>query len=206
MRIEYEAEGLDVADVTVDPVDQFDRWFGEAVDAQIVQPNAFVLATADGDGDPSARTVLMKAFDRAGLVFYTNRSSRKGIDMAANPRAAACFLWLDLHRQVRMSGRVETVSDELSDDYFASRPLASQISAAASPQSHVVASRSALDDAVAEVRAAHPTGAIPRPDHWGGYRIVPDGYEFWQGRPDRLHDRVTYVATADGWRIQRLAP
>lgn len=206
LRVEYEAVGIDEASLGPDPVPVFERWFAEAVDAGVIQPNTFVLATADGAGRPSARAVLMKDFSRGGLTFYSNRASRKGDELAANPRAAACFVWLSLHRQIRMEGAVEPVSDEVSDAYFRTRPPGARLSAAASPQSRVVPSRSHLEARVAELARAHPEGDVPRPDAWGGYRIVPDQVEFWQGRPNRLHDRVRYQADGDGWKVDRLAP
>ena len=206
LRIEYESVGLSRADMSADPYDQFNEWFEVAVAAGVNQPNAFVLATATPDGVPSARAVLMKDMSADGLVFYTNTISRKGRELADNPRAAACFVWMDLHRQVRLEGPVESVDAGIADAYFRSRPGGSRLAAAASPQSTVVERRSMLDDRLAELAAAHPDGDIPRPDWWGGFRIVPDGFEFWQGRPNRFHDRIRYRRQNTAWVLERLAP
>jgi len=206
LRIEYESLGLSRADMSADPFDQFNEWFEGAVAAGINQPNAFVLATASPDGAPSARAVLMKDMSADGLVFYTNTTSRKGRELADNPRAAACFVWMDLHRQVRLEGPVESVDAVTADAYFRSRPVGSRLAAAASPQSTVVERRSLLDDRWAELAAAHPDGDVPRPDWWGGFRIVPDTFEFWQGRPNRFHDRIRYRRQDTAWILERLAP
>lgn len=206
LRIEYEAVGIDETDVDTDPVRQFHVWFGEAVAAGIEQPNAFVLATTGPDGRPSARAVLMKGFGPEGLAFYTNRSSRKGMELAANPWAAACFVWPGLHRQVRVEGEVQGVSDQESDAYFGGRPAGARLAAAASPQSRVVAGRQWLEERLDELRRRFPDGEVPRPEEWGGYRIVPDVFEMWQGRPDRFHDRIRYLRREGAWSIERLAP
>lgn len=206
IRIEYENAGLRRAKMSPDPFQEFDAWFGGAVAAGIDQPNAFVLATATTDGVPSARAVLMKDVTPAGVVFYTNSSSRKGQELAENPRAAACFVWMGLHRQIRIEGGVEAVDDATADEYFRSRPSGSRLAAAASPQSAVVESRDVLDDRWAQLAAAHPDGDVPRPDHWGGFRIVPEMFEFWQGRPNRFHDRIRYRYESGTWIRQRLAP
>lgn len=206
LRIEYESRGLSRADMSADPFNQFNEWFEAAVAAGVNQPNAFVLATATPDGVPSARAILMKDMSPNGLVFYTNTRSRKGSELAENPRAAACFVWLDLHRQVRLEGPVQSVDAATADAYFSSRPGGSRLAAAASPQSTVVERRALLDDRWAELAAAHPEGDVPRPDWWGGFRIAPDGFEFWQGRPNRFHDRIRYRRQDTTWILERLAP
>jgi pyridoxamine 5'-phosphate oxidase len=191
-----------------DPVDQFLAWLNDAEEEGVSMPNAMALATADADGRPSVRHVLLRGADRAGFVFFTNRESRKGRDLAANPHAAAVFLWKALDRQVTLDGSVERVSDEESDTYFASRPRDAQIGAWASDQSRPITGRDALDRRVAEADERFGD-VVPRPPHWGGYRIVPDTVEFWQGRAFRLHDRFRYARDASepsGWRIERLAP
>lgn len=206
IRTEYEAEGIDVLDVDPDPFAEFDSWFTGAIDAGVDQPNAFVLATVGPHGRPSSRTVLMKDFDHDGFVFFTNYQSRKAADIAANDVVAMLFLWLPLHRQVRIEGRVSTVSAAESDEYFATRPSAARIGAHASPQSQEIPDRTWLEDRVASIGAEHPDGDPPRPPHWGGYRVTPDLFEFWQGRPSRLHDRVLYMPDSTGWKRSRLAP
>jgi pyridoxamine 5'-phosphate oxidase len=202
-------ETFDVTDLAGDWLEQFDRWFTEAVESGLLaEPNAMVLATATPQGVPSARTVLLKAHDRRGLTFFTNYDSRKGREIAANPVVSLVLSWPVLNRQIVVCGRVERVSREESEAYFRSRPRASQIGAAASPQSRVVASRQELDEALARVAARYPEGTeVPLPDHWGGLRVVPDTVEFWHGRTGRLHDRLRYRREADGtWAIERLAP
>lgn len=208
LRINYSRASLDESDVQADPLAQFDIWLGEALRAQLPEPNAMTLATADAAGRPSARIVLIKALDERGFVFFTNYDSRKGREIAENPHAALLFHWIELERQVRIEGRIEKTSAEESDRYFASRPLNSRIGAWASEQSAVLHSRAELEARETEFHARfgkHP----PRPAHWGGYRLVPDALEFWQGRPSRLHDRLRYVrdaAAPNGWRIERLSP
>ena len=206
MRREYTREALAEADVDPDPVIQFGRWFEQAEQAGLLEPTAMTLATATPDGRPSARMVLLRGFDERGFCFYTNYQSRKGAELAANPRAALVFWWGELERQVRIEGPVAPTSRAESEAYFHSRPLGSQLSAAASPQSRVIEDRAALERRVAELAAAAPDGEVPLPDFWGGYRLAHEMVEFWQGRPNRLHDRLRYRRAADGWKIERLAP
>jgi len=206
MRKSYEQAALDETHVRPQPIEQFHHWFDEAVNAKALEPNAMTLATVGADGRPSTRVLLIKGADPQGLVWFTNYLSRKGQDLDANPVAAMQFFWPELERVVRIEGRVERVSDAESDDYYRSRPLGSRIGAWASPQSTVLTSREQLEQAWAE-QQARLGDAPPRPANWGGYRLVPDRWEFWQGRPSRLHDRIEYRLQADGqWLIQRLAP
>ena len=205
IRREYMGESLNEADVTADPYALFQRWFDAAVRAELSMLNAMTLATVSADGAPSARIVLLKGVDQNGFVFYTNYLSRKGRELAANPRAALVIYWTDLEREVRIEGAVEKTSAAESDEYFASRPLPSRHAAIASPQSEPVASRVALEQQFAAA-AGIPGSAPPRPAHWGGYRLRPTVIEFWQGRPNRLHDRLLYTLDARHWTIRRLAP
>jgi pyridoxamine 5'-phosphate oxidase len=207
MRQEYAARGLDEADLQGDPIEQFQRWFEEARRAQLFEPNAMTLATVGPDGQPSARMVLLKGVDRRGLAFFTNLESRKSLELAGNPKAALLFWWGPLQRQVRLEGRIERVEDAEADAYFATRPRGSQIGAWASQQSSAVESRAALDAAEQRIRERFEGGEVPRPDFWGGFRLVPETIEFWQGRINRLHDRLRYDRQADGtWRVVRLSP
>jgi pyridoxamine 5'-phosphate oxidase len=193
------------ADLDPDPLRQFAAWYTQAADA-VPAPEAVVLATATSAGAPSARMVLMKGFDQRGFVFYTNYFSRKGQEIARNPRAALLFHWPPLGRQVRIEGAVHRVDAAESDAYFATRPPGSRLSAAGSPQSRPIASRAVVEHAVANLAARHPDGDVPRPEEWGGLRLVPAVYEFWQHGDDRLHDRFRYGRGQDGWEIERLGP
>ncbi|GBD16179.1 Pyridoxine/pyridoxamine 5'-phosphate oxidase [bacterium HR26] len=194
-------------DLDPDPLRQFARWLAEAEQSGIRYANAMAVATAAPDGTPSARMVLLRGFDERGFVFYTNYESQKGRELAANPRAALLFYWDPLERQVRISGRVVKVSSQESDEYFRSRPYGSQLSAWASRQSEPIAGREELEAHHAELAAQFPEGQVPRPPFWGGYRVVPEQFEFWQGRRDRLHDRFRYTRQPDGsWLIERLQP
>jgi pyridoxamine 5'-phosphate oxidase len=208
MRGFYAASTLDEAEFAGDWLAQFERWLDDALNAPLPEPNAMVLATADAAGRPSARNVLLKLVDARGFVLYTNLDSRKGRDVAANPHGALVFTWTPLHRQVVVTGTVEHVEDAEADAYFASRPHGSRLGALASSQSAVIPSRAVLDEARAELEQRYPEGAVvPRPANWGGLRVVPETVEFWQGRPDRLHDRLRFRREHGGaWTVERLAP
>jgi pyridoxamine 5'-phosphate oxidase len=206
LRREYTVGELAESQIAADAVEQFSRWFADAQRPDIPEPNAMTLATADATGKPAARIVLLKGFDRRGFVFFTNYTSRKGFELGDNPRATLVFFWQPLERQVRIDGAVEKVSREESIAYFRSRPVASQIGAWVSHQSGVVGSRAELERREAELKKRFAGGDVPTPDFWGGYRVVPQEIEFWQGRPSRLHDRILYTLTGNSWKIQRLAP
>jgi pyridoxamine 5'-phosphate oxidase len=205
IRSEYSLKTLEEASVDRDPMKQFGVWMAQAIHAQVPEPTAMTLATVDAKGRPSGRIVLLKGIDARGFVFYTNYESRKGRDLAASPVAALTFLWKELERQVRIEGRVEKVTAAESDEYYTTRPLGSRIGAWASPQSEAIASREWLEQRWAELGREHGEQP-PRPPHWGGYRVMPDYLEFWQGRRSRLHDRVCYAREGPGWKISRLAP
>ena len=206
MRQEYRRDTLDESKVAAEPMAQFRVWFDEVLAADLHEPNAMTLATATPEGRPSARIVLLKGYDDRGFAFYTNYHGRKGRELERNPHAALVLFFPTMERQIRIEGRVERVSAEESDSYFASRPLGSQLGAAASHQSEVVADRETLDRRMAEFEARAETEPIPRPPGWGGYRVVPESVEFWQGRPNRMHDRLRYRRVAQGWLLERLEP
>ncbi|PLZ97294.1 pyridoxamine 5'-phosphate oxidase [Fischerella thermalis CCMEE 5268] len=207
LRKDYTLQDLNETDVAPDPFIQFQKWFDEALTAQLLEPNAMTVATATTDGKPSARMVLLKDFDERGFVFFTNYNSHKGQELAENPQAALVFWWAELERQVRICGRVEKVSENDSDRYFQSRPFNSRLGAWASNQSEVIESRIILEQRLQELKAKYKNQDIPRPPHWGGLRVIPTEIEFWQGRSSRLHDRILYTRLDDGdWKIQRLSP
>lgn len=206
LRTEFTAGGLTEADAGDDPIALFRRWFNQAVLAELPEPNAVTLATATPAGRPSARVVLLKEFGEHGFTFFSNYHSRKGAELAANPFAGLVFFWHGLERQVRIEGRVGTVTPAESDEYFVTRPLGSRLGAWASEQSTVIPDRAFLEKQHAELMAKYAEGNVPRPPHWGGYRVVPDTIEFWQGRPSRLHDRLLFTRNTGGWKRERLSP
>ncbi|CAN5637467.1 pyridoxamine 5'-phosphate oxidase [soil metagenome] len=206
LRHEYRHASLDESDVHPDPLEQFRRWFEEAVNATLHEPNAMTIATATPDGRPSARVVLMKSFDERGLVFHTNYEGRKGQEIEANPYCALLFYWGELERQVRVEGYVARIPEEESDAYFSSRPRGGHIGAWASEQSRPIESRGALEERVRAVETEYEGREVPRPPFWGGYRVEPESIEFWQGRENRLHDRLLYTRRDGAWEIQRLQP
>ena len=207
IRKDYKLKVLSEKDVTSDPFQQFEKWWNEALTSNIEEANAMTLATASNDGIPSARIVLLKGIDKRGFIFFTNYDSFKGQQLLENPRACLVFFWKELERQVRITGVVEKVSNKESDDYFNSRPEGSRIAAWTSPQSQVIESRSWLEENEKKMQKQFAQTDIRRPSHWGGYRVMPIGIEFWQGRPNRLHDRINYSLQENGnWTIERLAP
>jgi len=206
LRQDYRLHGLHEEEVDPDPFKQFAIWFEQARKAEGIEPNAMTVTTASAEGVPSARIVLLKGFDEQGFVFYTNYESAKGNELAANPRAALLFYWPHVERQVRISGSVTMISREESERYFHSRPLGSQIGAAASHQSEILTDRAALEAEFARIERKYAGSNVPLPDFWGGYRVAPEWIEFWQGRPSRLHDRLRYIREGGDWRVVRLSP
>ncbi len=206
LRHNYTLQQLNEAEVDPNPIKQFQRWFDQAIAAQLPEPNAMTLATATRSGIPSARIVLLKGLDERGFVFYTNYESHKGQDLAENPQAALVFLWTVLERQVRIEGRVEKIAAAETDAYFQSRPLESRLGAWTSDQSRVISDRGVLEQRFAELKATYADEKVPRPPHWGGYRVMPHQIEFWQGRTSRLHDRLRYRLEQGNWLVERLAP
>lgn len=206
LRKNYGLAGLEPSDLSPDPLEQFQSWLQAAIDAELLEPTAMILATADENAKPSARTVLLKGLSEAGFSFYSNYQSRKAQDLSANPQAALVFYWPELERQVRVEGNVSKLSREASEAYFKSRPHGSQLGAWVSPQSQTIAGREVLDARAAELAAHYNEGEVPLPDFWGGYLLEPEALEFWQGRPNRLHDRFLYRRQEQGWTLERLAP
>ena len=207
LRKDYTADTLLEKAIQGDPIEQFKAWFDQALQADVPEPNAMTLATADRNGKPSARIVLLKGIGQDGFVFYTNYQSHKGKELEENPQAALVFHWHQLQRQIRIEGRVQMISEEASTTYFQSRPKGSQIGAWASPQSQAIKSRELLEGNVQRLEEKYKdVEQLPRPLHWGGYRVIPDKIEFWQGRSSRLHDRIQYVKEGMKWKVSRLAP
>jgi pyridoxamine 5'-phosphate oxidase len=202
----YAAEELRKSKIDLNPFKQFSKWFDQAADSEIIEPTAMILATADKKGIPSVRTVLLKDFDLEGFVFFTNYNSTKGKILTENPFAEILFLWQELERQVRISGKVEKISKEKSEDYFKTRTYESKIGTWASEQSSVIPSREFLDQNYKEYLLKFPENNVPMPEYWGGFKLLPDKFEFWQGRKHRLHDRIRYTKREDQWEIERLSP
>jgi pyridoxamine 5'-phosphate oxidase len=206
LRQDYKSAELSEQDVVKNPIAQFEKWFADAIEAQIYEPNVMTLATADKSGRPNARIVLLKGVDEQGFSFYTNYLSQKGKEIKKNPFACLVFFWAELERQVRIEGKIEKLDKETSEQYFHSRPIGSQIGAIASPQSQVIDDRESLEARVQELTQQYEGKQIPKPAHWGGYIVKPTSIEFWQGRPSRLHDRIKFTLVNGSWKIERLAP
>jgi len=203
MRQSYEQAALDFDHTDESPFKQFHKWFDQAVKAEVPEPNALILATVSNNGQPSSRTMLLKGLDDTGFVFFTNYASRKGMEIAQNPKAAILFLWMELERQVRIEGSLQKLSSTENDEYFYTRPLGSRIGAIASPQSQIIESRTWLETQVSDLQnETNPK----RPENWGGFRLIPNKFEYWQGRPNRLHDRIEYIPEGEAWKRHRLAP
>ncbi len=206
LRRNYQSATLDISDVTSDPLKQFDIWFKNALESELLEPNAMILSTVSAEGVPSARTVLLKGLDGGGFTFFTNYESQKGKEIEANPNVSLLFLWLELERQVRVNGKAERIPESESYAYFKSRPADSRIGAWASKQSTTVPGRVYLEMKFAEYKKKFGDTEIPLPPFWGGYRVIPEKIEFWQGRPNRLHDRILYTKIENDWKIERLSP
>lgn len=207
LRQDYRSASLSENEVSKNPYQQFEKWFQEALQAEVLEPNAMTLATANKDGIPSARIVLLKEFTEEGFVFYTNYKSKKGKEIESNPYAALIFFWADLERQIRIEGVVEKVSEEESNQYFYSRPKGSQLGALTSPQSKTIPNREFLEEKLAHLEKEYQDKEVDKPIYWGGYRVIPNRIEFWQGRSNRLHDRIVYIQEKDqSWKFERLAP
>ena len=206
LRQDYRSAELKDNDINKNPIKQFEKWFADAMEAQLYEPNVMTLATADKSGKPNARIVLLKGFDENGFSFYTNYLSQKGKEIKKNPQACLVFFWAELERQVRIKGKIEKLSKEASEKYFHSRPIGSQIGAIVSPQSQIITDRTVLEHKVDELTAQYEGKAIPKPSHWGGYIVKPTAIEFWQGRTSRLHDRIKYDLINGKWQTNRLAP
>jgi pyridoxamine 5'-phosphate oxidase len=206
LRLSYTKAGLTEAEADPDPLRQFEVWLNQAISMRLVEPNAMTLATTNASGQPNARTVLLKAFDTAGFVFYTNYESRKGREIEENPKVSLLFYWAELERQVRIAGVAARVPASESDEYFNSRPMGHQFGAWVSDQSSVIEGREVLEEQLSRVAKRFDQGPVPRPPHWGGFRVTPHAIEFWQGRPNRLHDRLEYLRLGEEWLIRRLSP
>lgn len=206
LRKNYQLMGLDENSIKTDPMEQFSQWFNAALESEITEPNAMILSTVSPEGSPSSRTVLLKGLEADGFIFFTNYESEKGRHIGNNDNVAILFLWLDLERQVRITGRAEKLPTPASETYFKSRPVDSQIGAWASSQSEVVPGREYLEKKFESMKQRFSDGEIPLPPFWGGYKVVPSKMEFWQGRPNRLHDRILYTRSGNGWKIERLSP
>ncbi len=206
LREEYSKHALDEKEVDNNPFNQFSVWFKEAIDAEVPEPNAMTLSTVDSESKPHSRIVLLKGFDESGFVFYTNQASDKGEEIKANPNVALCFFWIELERQVRIEGTAQKTSSQESEAYFKVRPFKSQIGALASEQSKKVPDREFLENTFRELEQKYSESEVPKPESWGGYRILPESFEFWQGRRSRLHDRIKYELSEGNWTIKRLSP